>query len=127
MSNEILRKYNTTKKFKLISSIFIDLIGVTTYLIPGIGEAGDLLWAPISACLIFMLFPHRKKKAISGLVEEGLPFTDFVPTAYLAWRQDYVKEKEKTLYNFVNSRVGEQQIIEKVLTSQNIDINNLLE
>ena len=69
---------------KLGLSILIDLIGVATYLVPVVGEAGDLGWAPISAYLIFQLYGNG---IISGLAfaEELLPGLDIIPTATIAW------------------------------------------
>lgn len=60
-------------------------------ILPALGEWGDVIWAPVSGVLIASLFPKRKKIALFGFVEEILPFTDFIPTAYLAWRQEYSK------------------------------------
>lgn len=84
-----MQTYNKVKRFKLISAIAIDLIGLSSYFIPAIGEAGDIAWAPISGVLIYLLFPNRKKMAFLGAIEEALPFTDILPTALLAWWQEY--------------------------------------
>ena len=69
---------------KLALSILIDLIGVATYLVPVVGEAGDVGWAPISAYLIYQLYGNG---IISGLAfaEELLPGLDIIPTATIAW------------------------------------------
>ena len=83
MKDKILKKYNKIKYLKLILAVMIDLIGVTTYLIPGLGEGGDFVWAPISGVLILVLFPNHKRMALGGVIEELLPFTDLVPTAFL--------------------------------------------
>lgn len=69
---------------KLFFSISIDLIGMATYAVPIVGEAGDIGWAPISALLIYKLYGNG---FISGLAfaEELLPGLDFIPTATIAW------------------------------------------
>jgi hypothetical protein len=41
---------------KLVLSVLIDLIGMSSYALPGVGELGDLGWAPISALLIYKLY-----------------------------------------------------------------------
>ncbi len=45
-----------TREGKLIVSILIDLIGMSTYLLPVAGEGADVGWAPVSAALIFWLY-----------------------------------------------------------------------
>jgi len=69
---------------KLLLSILIDIIGAATYLVPVVGEAGDVAWAPISAYLIYQLYGNG---ILSGLAfaEELLPGLDIVPTATIAW------------------------------------------
>jgi len=100
MRNELLKKYKKTKYFKLILAIIIDLVGAATYIVPAIGESGDLVWGPISGLLIFMLFPNRKVIAFGGALEELMPFADFIPTALIAWSLDYVKDNKKTQAEF---------------------------
>lgn len=84
---------NLNKYAKLAISIFIDFVGILTYLIPAIGEGGDLAWAPISGVLIAFLYPNRKKMALLGALEELIPLTDFFPTATLTWFLEYVIDK----------------------------------
>ena len=64
--------------------IFLDLIGDTSYLLPGVGETEDLVWAPISA---IVLSATLGSSAVGGFdfVKEALPFTDVLPVATLAW------------------------------------------
>jgi hypothetical protein len=119
MENERLKKYNRIKKLKLVAAVIIDLVGLTTYVVPGAAEGIDMVWGPISGFLIYMLFPNRKRMAIAGAIEEMLPFTDFIPTAYLAWRLDYVKDKNKTLAEFLNDRLDEEQVVDTLLRSKN--------
>lgn len=125
MKSEILKKYNKMKTMKLISALLIDLLGLTTYFLPVIGESGDWVWGPISGILIFMLFPNRKYMVFSGIMEEMLPFTDFIPTAYLTWRLDYVKDRELTLSDFVRKEMGEEQLVQEILNAHHRDTNNV--
>ena len=59
--------------------ILLDIIGMLSYIIPGMGEWMDTVWAPISACLFGLLFGGTKGTIIAFL-EEALPFTDIIPT-----------------------------------------------
>jgi len=65
----------------------MDLIGFASYVIPGIGELTDAIWAPISGLIFFLAF-RKWSGAIGGvfdMVEELLPGTDFIPTFTIMW------------------------------------------
>lgn len=115
MENELLMQYNKTKQFKLIAAIIIDIIGFLSTFIPVLGGVGDLIWGPISGLLIFVLFPKRKLLALGGAIEEMLPLTDIIPTAYLAWRRTYIKYREETLSEFLRNRVNEEKLASEIL------------
>ncbi len=114
-TEEILRKFNQDKILKLVAALFIDLIGCTSYLIPGIAEITDFFWGPISAILIFALFKKSWKVALGGAVVGGLEELstgfDFIPTATLVWVALYVKDKEKTLLGYLENKKREEEII----------------
>ena len=74
--------------------ILIDLIGMLSYVIPGIGELMDIVWAPIPAFLFSMLFGGAKGTIIAFL-EEILPFTDAIPTFTIT----YFIRKKQTIEN----------------------------
>ena len=78
---------------KLAISLLIDLVGSASYLIPLAGEGFDLAWAPISMTLVGALYdgvmPSLKYVA---LMEELLPFTDWVPSATVGWVKEYGPE-----------------------------------
>lgn len=69
---------------KFVISVIIDIIGMATYLIPGLGEFADAIWAPIQGILIYILYRNLIGSGI-GVVEELLPMTDAVPSATLMW------------------------------------------
>ncbi|CAN0086910.1 unnamed protein product [Pylaiella littoralis] len=73
-----------SRQAKLAISILIDLIGMSSYALPGLGETTDLGWAPISSAMIFYLYGNS---IFAGLafVEEILPGFDIIPTATIAW------------------------------------------
>ncbi len=70
------------KWLKLASSLAIDFFGVANAF--GAAEVTDLAWAPLSAIAIWLLY-KKENYSLLGFAEEILPFTDFLPTATLAW------------------------------------------
>jgi hypothetical protein len=69
---------------KLLVCILIDFVGVASFAAPGLGEATDVGWAPISALIVNYLFGNGIFTALA-FVEEISPGLDFIPTATLAW------------------------------------------
>ena len=83
---------NLSKYKKLVLGIVFDLIGSLTFIIPGVGELADILWAPASAYLINKMYKGRTGRIASviAFVEEALPITDIIPTFTLTWLYIYV-------------------------------------
>lgn len=81
----------------LLLSLLIDAIGFVSFLIPGIGEFTDVIWAPVSAWLMTKLYKGRAGKVagVITFVEEALPGTDIIPTFTLMWLYTYVFKEEK--------------------------------
>lgn len=65
----------------------MDAFGYLSYLMPVLGEWSDLAWAPISAYLFLRIFGGKVGNigSMINLVEELLPFTDFIPTFSIAY------------------------------------------
>jgi hypothetical protein len=89
MNKELdFKKSDKREKIKLlILSILFDIIGMLSFVIPGIGEFSDVIWAPVSALLIFKMYKGTVGK-IGGMVsflEELIPGFDVVPTFTLTW------------------------------------------
>jgi hypothetical protein len=76
---------------KLFLSLFIDLIGSASYLLPVVGEGLDLAWAPAQTVLIMSMYDTTSPnlKYVS-FIEEILPFTDIVPSATIGWACEFV-------------------------------------
>ena len=72
-------KLDSSKLPPLWLCILLDLIGMLSYVVPGMGELIDAVWAPISAFLFSRLFGGIKG-TILVFLEEILPFTDIIPT-----------------------------------------------
>ena len=73
---------------KLVVSVLIDAVGASSYLFPGVGEAADAGWAPISATLVQALYGSWLLTVLDFL-EEALPFSDALPTACIGWVLEY--------------------------------------
>ena len=75
---------------KLITSLVLDLIGSSSYLLPVVGEGFDFAWAPIYFIILGALYddvmPNLK---YVGFLEEILPFTDVIPSATLGWVKEF--------------------------------------
>lgn len=80
------------KSSMLILSLLFDGIGLLSYIVPVFGEAIDMIWAPISALLLVLMFKGTAGKlaGIFGFVEEMIPFVDVIPTFTITWFYTYV-------------------------------------
>lgn len=80
---------------KCLPSIFVclllDMIGLASFAIPGLGEFSDLIWAPLSGVIFYKLFGGRFGLfgGWMSFAEEILPFTDFIPSFTIAWAVKY--------------------------------------
>lgn len=82
---------------KLGLGLLFDALGLVSFIIPGVGEFTDIVWAPASAWLMTRLYKGKAGK-IAGLisfVEEALPGFDVIPTFTLMWLYTYVISSEK--------------------------------
>lgn len=86
------------KKYRLlIQGIFFDIIGMVSFAIPMIGEFSDVIWAPLSAILIYKMYGGLEGKIgslVSFVEEAGVFGTDFIPTFTLTWIYRYLVKKE---------------------------------
>ncbi len=75
--------------------LLMDAIGCATFLVPGIGEFADILWAPISAIIFFRTFGGWKGAfgGVFNFVEELLPGLDFIPTFTIAYFWQWYNER----------------------------------
>ncbi len=85
------------KYVKLLLCLLFDAIGYLSYVVLGLGEWIDVVWAPLAAWLNYRLFKDDAGTggAIFTFIEEALPGTDFIPSFTLTWVYVYfVKKKE---------------------------------
>lgn len=81
----------------LLLCLVMDAIGYATYLLPVLGEFGDIVWAPISGFIFYKTFGGRKGLlgGIFNFAEEILPFTDFIPSFTIMWIWQYFSKKQE--------------------------------
>lgn len=67
--------------------LVMDIIGCMSFIIPGIGEFSDVIWAPVSAFIFLRTFGGRFGAfgAVLNFIEEALPFTDIIPSFTIAF------------------------------------------
>ena len=90
---------------KLLLGILFDIIGYASFIIPGLAELTDIVWAPASAYLMTKMYKGNKGKiaAVISFVEEAMPWLDVLPTFTFMWLYTYVfttknkKETKKTI------------------------------
>lgn len=85
--------------------IILDLVGMSSFFFPLVGEFSDLIWAPLSALIFNYLFGGRLGKigGVLSFIEEIFPFTDFIPSFTIAWvirRYEFEKMKKMSFRNF---------------------------
>lgn len=73
--------------------ILLDAIGMASYFIPGWGEWIDVVWAPVSAFLFYVLFGGKTGTigAAITFAEEALPFADIIPMFTIGY---FIRKKE---------------------------------
>lgn len=73
--------------------ILMDLIGMSSYIFPALGEFGDVVWAPISGFIFLKLFGGKLGAvgSVLNFLEEVLPFTDIIPSFTIAW---FIRKRE---------------------------------
>lgn len=82
---------------KLGLGLLFDALGLVSFIIPGVGEFSDIVWAPVSAWLMTKLYVGKPGKVagVISLVEEALPGFDVIPTFTLMWLYTYVFSSDK--------------------------------
>lgn len=91
------------KRRNLFLGLFLDLLGMGSYLIPGIGAFSDIIWAPISAWAMTRMYKGRAGQTAGAIafIEELMPGLDVLPTFTIMWFYTYVfkgaKKDEKII------------------------------
>lgn len=106
LSAELSQKYSQRKNLMLVLSIVFDIVGIITYIIPGLGEGFDVAWAPIAGFIMYIMYGGFIG-VFGGMfvfLEELLPFTDIIPGFTIMWFIKYVLLAKKTQKQFVESK-----------------------
>lgn len=96
------------KQPSFVLCVLMDALGCATYAVPGIGEWADIVWAPISAIVFFIMFGGWKGAfgALFDFTEEILPGTDFIPTFTIAWVWKYISNRNRAASKIQTARIG---------------------
>ncbi len=92
-----MSKLKDKKIRNLFLGLLFDSLGMLSFVIPGIGEFSDIIWAPLSAWLMTRMYKGKIGQA-AGLVtfvEELIPGTDFIPSFTIMWLYTYVIKGNK--------------------------------
>ena len=83
----------------LLLGVLLDGIGMLSFMIPGIGEFSDVIWAPVAGWLMTRLYKGKVGQAagLIAFVEELIPGLDIIPTFTLTWVYTYLLSKKKSL------------------------------
>ena len=81
----------------LLLGILFDAIGMVSFVLPGIGEFSDIIWAPIAGWLMTRMYKGRIGQAagVVTFIEELLPGLDFIPTFTIMWIYTYLIKSKK--------------------------------
>jgi hypothetical protein len=81
----------------LFLGLLFDGIGMLSFVIPGIGEFSDVIWAPVAGWLMTRLYKGKIGRAagVITFIEEMLPGLDIVPTFTIMWIYTYVVKSVK--------------------------------
>ena len=93
----LLAKQNFLRQPSLLVCIFFDLVGYASYTVPILGEFADIVWAPLSGFIFFMLFGGWRGAmgGVFNFIEELLPGTDFIPSFTIMWLMRNAQNKQK--------------------------------
>ncbi len=92
-----LQVEQSLKNRHLLLGLLYDGVGMLSFTIPGIGEFGDVIWAPVAAYLMAKMYKGASGKVAGAFtfLEEIVPFTDFIPSFTMMWIYTYLIKKDK--------------------------------
>jgi len=96
MTNQNQVSTDSNKMRNLVLGILFDGIGMLSYIIPGVAESIDIIWAPIAGFLMSWMYKGTvgKVAGVFTFLEEIIPFTDVIPSFTLTWMYTYLLKKQ---------------------------------
>jgi len=96
MTNQNQVSTDSNKMRNLVLGILFDAIGMLSYIIPGVAESIDIIWAPIAGFLMSWMYKGTvgKVAGVFTFLEEIIPFTDVIPSFTLTWMYTYLLKKQ---------------------------------
>jgi len=94
---KIAQQKKEKKYLLLVLSLVFDAVGMLSFIVPGVGEFSDVIWAPVSALLLYKMYKGVEGK-IGGTIsffEEIIPGLDIIPTFTLTWIYKFLIKKGK--------------------------------
>ncbi len=81
----------------LFVGLLFDAIGMASFIIPGIGEFSDIIWAPLAGWLMTRMYKGRIGQAagVVTFIEELLPGMDVLPTFTIMWIYTYIFSRSR--------------------------------
>ncbi len=75
----------------LVLGLLFDGIGMSSLLIPGLGDILDVIWAPLAGWLMTRMYKGNVGKAagVITFIEEIVPGLDVIPTFTIMWIYTY--------------------------------------
>ena len=104
----IRREFNKKKYARLLAGLAVDLVGMSSYALPLVGESTDLVFAPLSGLACWLLYGKTLGGlgGVFGALEEWGPGTDVIPTLTLVWLYKYGLRGDKSLAEFEAEKRG---------------------
>ncbi|RDY61676.1 hypothetical protein [Flagellimonas nanhaiensis] len=92
-----MTKDKDNKYRNLLLGLLFDGIGMLSFVIPGIGEFSDVIWAPMAGWLMTRLYKGKVGQAagVIAFVEELVPGWDIIPTFTIMWIYTYLLSGKK--------------------------------
>ena len=88
---------NDNRTKNLIMGLLFDAIGMSSLLLPGLGNFLDMFWAPLAGWLMTRMYKGKLGQAagVITFVEELLPGLDVIPTFTIMWVYTYLIQGKK--------------------------------
>lgn len=92
-----MSKLKDKKIRNLFLGLLFDALGMLSFVLPGIGEFSDVIWAPLAGWLMTRMYKGKIGQAagIVTFVEELIPGLDVIPTFTIMWVYTYLLSGKK--------------------------------